>query len=38
MMPAMPSRTPTIKDGYRPDDAVDAWKRTLDFLAVTLKK
>jgi carboxymethylenebutenolidase len=29
---------PNNKDGYRPDDAVDAWKRTLDFLAVTLKK
>ena len=29
---------PNNKDGYRPDDAADAWKRTLDFLAVTLKK
>jgi carboxymethylenebutenolidase len=29
---------PNKKDGYRPDDANDAWKRTLDFLARTLKK
>ena len=29
---------PNNKDGYRPDDAADAWKRTLDFLAVTLRK
>ena len=28
---------PNNKQGYRPDDAADAWKRTLDFLA-TLKK
>ena len=26
------------KDGYRPEDAADAWKRTVDFLASTLKK
>ena len=25
------------KDGYRPADAADAWKRTVDFLAMTLK-
>jgi hypothetical protein len=24
--------------GYRPDDAADAWKRTIVFLADTLKK
>jgi carboxymethylenebutenolidase len=29
---------PNNKDGYRPDDAADAWKRTTDFLAQTLKK
>ena len=29
---------PNNKAGYRPDDAADAWKRTLDFLAETLKK
>jgi carboxymethylenebutenolidase len=29
---------PNNKQGYRPDDAADAWKRTLDFLASTLKK
>ena len=29
---------PNNKQGYRPDDASDAWKRTLDFLAGTLKK
>jgi len=29
---------PNNKDGYRADDAADAWKRTVDFLAVTLKK
>jgi carboxymethylenebutenolidase len=29
---------PNNKDGYRPDDATDAWKRTIDFLAQTLKK
>ena len=28
---------PNNKQGYRPDDTADAWKRTLDFLA-TLKK
>lgn len=29
---------PNNKEGYRSQDAVDAWKRTLDFLARTLKK
>jgi carboxymethylenebutenolidase len=29
---------PNNKQGYRPDDTADAWKRTLDFLAGTLKK
>ena len=29
---------PNNKAGYRPDDAADAWKRTVDFLADTLKK
>jgi len=29
---------PNNKDGYRAADAADAWKRTLDFLASTLKK
>jgi carboxymethylenebutenolidase len=29
---------PNNKEGYRPDDAADAWKRTTDFLAGTLKK
>jgi carboxymethylenebutenolidase len=29
---------PNNKDGYRADDAADAWKRTIDFLAATLKK
>ncbi|MFY9561622.1 MAG: dienelactone hydrolase family protein [Terriglobales bacterium] len=29
---------PNNKQGYRPDDASDAWKRTLHFLASTLKK
>jgi len=29
---------PNNKDGYREADAADAWKRTLDFLAMTLKK
>jgi len=29
---------PNNKDGYRPADAADAWKRTVDFLAETLKK
>jgi len=29
---------PNNKAGYRPDDAADAWKRTLTFLADTLKK
>lgn len=29
---------PNNKDGYRADDAVDAWKRTVNFLAENLKK
>jgi carboxymethylenebutenolidase len=29
---------PNNKDGYRAADAADAWKRTVDFLAGTLKK
>lgn len=29
---------PNNKDGYRADDAADAWKRTVSFLAATLKK
>jgi carboxymethylenebutenolidase len=29
---------PNNKQGYRAEDAADAWKRTLDFLAKTLKK
>ncbi|HSY63163.1 MAG TPA: dienelactone hydrolase family protein, partial [Terriglobales bacterium] len=29
---------PNNKDGYRPDDAADAWKRTVKFLAETLGK
>jgi carboxymethylenebutenolidase len=29
---------PNNKDGYRAADATDAWKRTVDFLAGTLKK
>jgi carboxymethylenebutenolidase len=29
---------PNNKDGYRAADAADAWKRTVDFLARTLKK
>jgi carboxymethylenebutenolidase len=29
---------PNNKQGYRADDAADAWKRTLDFLTKTLKK
>ena len=29
---------PNNKDGYRPDDAADAWKKTVNFLASTLKK
>jgi len=29
---------PNNKQGYRADDAADAWKRTVDFLAGTLKK
>jgi carboxymethylenebutenolidase len=29
---------PNNKDGYRAADTADAWKRTVDFLAATLKK
>ena len=29
---------PNNKDGYRAADAADAWKRTVEFLAMTLKK
>jgi len=29
---------PNNKNGYREADAADAWKRTVDFLAMTLKK
>ena len=29
---------PNNKQGYRPEDAADAWQRTVDFLATTLKK
>jgi len=29
---------PNNKAGYRAEDAADAWKRTVDFLAGTLKK
>jgi carboxymethylenebutenolidase len=29
---------PNNKAGYRPDDAADAWKRTVKFLAETLAK
>ena len=29
---------PNNKDGYRPADAADAWKRTVEFLAANLKK
>jgi carboxymethylenebutenolidase len=29
---------PNNKDGYRAADAADAWKRTVDFLATSLKK
>jgi carboxymethylenebutenolidase len=29
---------PNNKDGYRPGDAADAWSKTVDFLASTLKK
>jgi carboxymethylenebutenolidase len=29
---------PNNKTGYRPEDAADAWKRTVEFLAATLKK
>jgi hypothetical protein len=28
---------PNNKAGYRPDDAADAWKRTVKFLAETLE-
>jgi carboxymethylenebutenolidase len=29
---------PNNKQGYRPEDAADAWQRTLDFLTATLKE
>jgi carboxymethylenebutenolidase len=29
---------PNNNDGYRAADAADAWKRTVDFLTMTLKK
>ncbi len=29
---------PNNKDGYRAEDAADAWKRTVEFLSMTLKK
>ena len=29
---------PSNKDGYRADDAADAWSRTVTFLADSLKK
>ena len=29
---------PNNKEGYREADAADAWKRTVEFLASTLKK
>jgi len=29
---------PNNKQAYRPEDAADAWRRTVDFLATTLKK
>lgn len=31
-------QNPNNKDGYREADTADAWKRTVDFLAMTLKK
>ena len=31
-------QNPNNKGGYRADDTADAWKRTVDFLASTLKK
>jgi hypothetical protein len=37
-MRAALSKNPTTKDGYRAADAADARKRTLEFLAATLKK
>ncbi len=30
-------QNPNNKEGYRPDDTADAWKRTINFLAATLK-
>jgi carboxymethylenebutenolidase len=30
-------QNPNNKSGYRPEDAADAWKRTINFLASTLK-
>ena len=29
---------PNNQAGYRPNDAADAWQRTVEFLASTLKK
>jgi carboxymethylenebutenolidase len=29
---------PNNQQGYRPEDAADAWRRTIDFLSATLKK
>jgi len=29
---------PNNKEGYRAVDTADAWRRTIDFLALTLKK
>jgi carboxymethylenebutenolidase len=29
---------PNNKEGYRPTDAADAWNKTVNFLASTLKK
>ena len=31
-------QNPNNKSGYRAEDAADAWKHTVDFLASTLKK
>jgi len=36
MTPATLSKIPITKDGYRA--AADAWNRTVDFLAMTLRK
>jgi hypothetical protein len=29
---------PNNRQGYRAEDALDAWRRTVDFLSATLKK